>query len=83
MIIDHQTKVYVVSVRDGDICITQCPHASMTQSLYGPAMFELECGSIQQFKRQNKYIPITEEEIARLFINETEELLTEEQNEQN
>jgi hypothetical protein len=81
MFIDGKTKIYVVSVRDEDIYVIQCPHASMRQSLYGPAMFELECGSMQQFKRENKCIPITEEEIAKLFTNENEELSKDDTNE--
>ena len=77
MIVNFGKEAYLVLVdKDRETITTfRAENISFTQSLDSSTKFEIESySSPTQFKRENKFLPITDSEIASLFIETNEEL---------
>jgi hypothetical protein len=74
---DISNRVFFVVSNDKEIIVYTANEASISQNLDGTADFRASCfGHARLYTRDNKYLPITEKEIAELFI-EQNEVLTE------
>ena len=79
MYIDKPEKSYMVYVSHGDITVIEIGTSTLEYNLDGNTSIRAETirSSPIHFKRNKIYMPITEEEIAELFIESNEELIKE------
>ena len=85
MLINRIDKTFLVSIDDEYIYVFRVDNLSYAATCGGPLEFRGDShGGYRRFARLNKYMPITEKEIAEVFA-EGKEIIeeTEEQNEQN
>ena len=85
MLINRTDKTFLVSIDDEYIYVFRVDNLSYAASCGGPLEFRGDSYSgYKRFTRLNKYMPITEEEIAEVFA-EGKEIIkeVEKQNEQN